>query len=223
MLSVIGDILPLAAVVAANPINVIFMVLMLLSPHGKGTSASYLAGWIFGLVALMSVVIVVGVLLVGGDGSASRPTFVVLELALGVGLLYLAWLKWRKRPAKGETAELPSWMSAVDSMSVSRSFGMGVMLAAVNPKNIMLLASAGLMIAAADLKTAGVVITVVVFVALSTLSIGGPFIAYRVAPERVDRPLREVRDWLVGNSAAIIAALLLLIGINIIGKAIGAI
>jgi threonine/homoserine/homoserine lactone efflux protein len=222
MLSVIGDILPLAAVVAANPINVIFMVLMLLSPGGKRTSASYLAGWTVGLVALMSVVILVGALLVGGDGDASRPTFVGLETALGLGLLYLAWRKWRGRPAKGETAELPAWMGAVDTMSVPRSFGMGLMLAVANPKNIMLVASAGLMIAAADLRTASVVITVIVFVVLSTLPIGGPFVAYRVAPERVDRPLQEVRDWLVGNSAAILAALLFVIGLNIIGKAIGA-
>jgi threonine/homoserine/homoserine lactone efflux protein len=222
MLSVIGDILPLVAVVAANPINIIFMVLMLLSPDGKRISSSYLAGWTVGLVALMSIVILLGALLVGGDGDASRPTFVVLEVAIGIGLMYLAWRKWRARPAKGETVELPSWMGAVDSMSETRAFGTGLMLAAVNPKNIMLVASAGLMIAAADLRTSGVIVTSVVFVVLSTLSIGGPYVAYRVSPERVEQPLREVRDWLVENSATIIAALLFLIAVNIIGNAIGA-
>jgi threonine/homoserine/homoserine lactone efflux protein len=113
-------------------------------------------------------------------------------------------------------------MGAVDSMSVPRSFGMGLMLAVANPKNIMLVASAGLMIAAADLRTAGVLVTVIVFVVLATLSIGGPYFAHRVSPEGVERPLRQARDWLVGNSAAILATLLLVIGVKIIGKAIGA-
>lgn len=222
MLSVIGDILPMAAVIAANPIIVVVMVLMLLSPGGVRTSAAYLSGWLAGLTALVGLVYLVSRLLVGEDGAGGLPTFVLIESAIGMALIYLGWKKFKGRPARGEIAELPSWMAAVSSMSPARSFGLGVMLATMNPKNIMLVASATVIMAASDLDTPGVAGVVVIFVAVATLSIGGPFVAALVAFDRVAPSLREVREWLVQNSATILAVLLFVIGVNILGKALGA-
>lgn len=220
MLRVIGDILPIAAVIAANPGIVVVMVLMLLSPSGKGASTGYLAGWLLGIGVLVSLVVTLASLL-AEDGGNDLPTFALLEILIGAGLIVLGWTQWQGRRREGESATLPSWMSAVDAMTAPRAFGLGLMLAAANPKNIALVVSAALMIAAADIATGAVVLSILVFTVVASASIGGPFIAYRVSPARVDQPLRDAREWLVQNNATIMATLLVVIGMVVIGNGIG--
>ena len=67
----------------------------------------------------------------------------MIQLLLGAGLLFLALRQWRSRPAPGEQAALPKWMSAIDTMTAGKGFGLGFLLAAVNPKNLLMGAGAG--------------------------------------------------------------------------------
>ena len=64
------------------------------------------------------------------------------NIALGVVLLALARRNWRKRPAPGEEAAMPKWLATVESVSPVKALGLGVALAAVNPKNLILTAGA---------------------------------------------------------------------------------
>ena len=86
-----------------------------------------------------------------GDADASTPIRGVIQILLGAGLLLLALRQWRSRPKPGEDAVLPKWMSAIDTMNAGRGFGLGFLLAAVNPKNLLLGAGAGVAIGGAGL------------------------------------------------------------------------
>jgi threonine/homoserine/homoserine lactone efflux protein len=45
--------------------------------------------------------------------------------------------QWRDRPAAGEEPDMPAWMSSIDEFTAAIAVGMGVLLSAVNPKNLV--------------------------------------------------------------------------------------
>ena len=87
----------------------------------------------------------------------------MIQLLLGAGLLFLALRQWRSRPAPGEQAALPKWMSAIDTMTAGKGFGLGFLLAAVNPKNLLMGAAAGLAIGGAGLDVGADIVAILVF------------------------------------------------------------
>ena len=217
---VIGDILPLAVGVAISPIPIIAAILMLLSPKAKGTSVGFLLGWVVGIVVAVTVFTLLSSVLPESDGDTSKPVKGVIQLLLGAGLLLLALRQWRSRPAPGEQAALPKWMSAIDTMTAAKGFGLGFLLAAVNPKNLLMGAAAGLVIGGADLDLGANVVAILIFTVIAACSVAIPVIAYLVAAQRMAGPLESLRTWLVHNNAAVMAVLLLVIGVVLIGKGI---
>ena len=124
------------------------------------------------------------------------------------------------RPAEGEQAAMPKWMSAVDSMTAGRALGLGFLLSAVNPKNLLMAISAGVIIGGSNLGLGDTAIVIVVFVVIAGCSVLIPVIANLIAAARMAGPLDSLRGWLVDNNATIMAVLLLVIGVSVIGKGI---
>ena len=85
------------------------------------------------------------------DGEPSTTTGVVKGL-LGVMLLVAGWAAWRKRPGPNETAEAPKWVDMIDGFGIGKWFGMGFLLSALNPKNLLLVAAATATISVAGLS-----------------------------------------------------------------------
>ncbi len=217
--TVVGAILPLAIAIAISPIPIIAAILMLLAPKAKGTSVGFLLGWVVGILVAVTVFTLLSSVLPGGSDESS-PVHGVIQLVLGAALLILALRQWRSRPKPGEEAALPKWMSAIDSMSAGKGFGLGFLLAAVNPKNLLLGASAGVTIGSAGLPVGEAAVVIAVFTVIAAASVAIPVIAYLVASERMAGPLESLRAWLVHNNAAVMAVLLLVIGFVLIGKGI---
>lgn len=218
---VIGDILPLALGVAISPIPIIAAILMLLSPKAKGTSVGFLIGWLLGIVVAVVVFTLLAAVIPEQGADDSKPIGGTLKILLGVGLLVLAVRQWRSRPGPGEEASLPKWMAAIDTMTAGRGFVLGFLLSAVNPKNLLMAASAGLIIGTAGLSVAEVTLAIVVFVLIAGCSVALPVVAYLLASKRMAAPLESLRVWLVHNNATVMAVLLLVIGVVVIGKGLG--
>jgi threonine/homoserine/homoserine lactone efflux protein len=220
LVGVIGEILPLAVGIAISPIPIIAAILMLLSPRAKVTSVGFLLGWLAGIVIAIVLFTLLSSVLPQRDASGSSPVHGVIKIILGALLLFLAVKQWRGRPAEGEQAAMPKWMSAIDSMTAAKSLGLGFLLSAVNPKNLLLAISAGLIIGGANLSLGDTTVVIVVFALLAGCTVLVPVIGYLVASARVAGPLDSLRGWLVDNNATIMAVLLLVIGLTVIGKGI---
>ncbi|GLI27405.1 membrane protein [Agromyces rhizosphaerae] len=218
--AVIGSILPLAVGIAISPIPIVAAILMLLSPRAKGTSIGFLAGWIVGISLATTVFTLLSAALPERDEDASRPVTAVVQLVLGLGLLVVALRQWRGRPADGEEPDLPKWMGAIDTMTAVRGLGLGVLLSAVNPKNLLLAAGGGVEIGGAGLDVGAVVVCVVVFTALAASTVAVPVVGYLVASAAMTEPLGRLREWLVQHNASIMAVLLLVLGVVLIGKGV---
>ena len=218
---VIGEILPLALGVAVSPIPVIAAILMLLSPRARGTSIGFLVGWVTGIVVAVTAFTLLSSFLPEEDTDASKPVKGIIRLVLGGLLLLLAWRQWRGRPRGDAATVLPTWMSAIASLTPVKGAGLGFLLSALNPKNLIMSAGAGVAIGGGAPETGQMVATILVFTVIAASSVGIPVIAYLVASDRMAEPLEALRGWLVRENAVVMAVLLLIIGVAIIGKGIG--
>jgi len=217
--AVIGEILPLAVGIAISPIPIIAVILMLLSPRAKGASVGFMIGWVAGIIVAVVVFTLLSSVIPQNAGRPSK-TSGIIKIIFGALLLFLALRQWRGRPAKGEQAVMPKWMSAIDSMTAGKAMGLGFLLSAVNPKNLILAVSAGLIIGGAGLTLGQAAVAIAIFVVLAACTVIIPVIGYLIASARLAGPLDRLRGWLVENNATIMAVLLLVIGVVLIGKGI---
>lgn len=219
MSQVIGEILPLAVGVAISPIPIIAAILMLLSPKARATSVGFMIGWLAGIVVAVLVFIALSSVIAQSDDGSST-TAGVITIILGGLLVLLAVRQWRSRPTAGDEPEMPSWMAAIDSLTAAKGLGLGFLLAAVNPKNLLLAASAGVIIGSAGLSGSSLVVVVAIFTLIAGCTVLIPVIGYLIASDKLAGPLDSLRGWLVHNNATVMAVLLLVIGVNVIGKGI---
>lgn len=221
MNTVIGEILPLAVAVAISPVPIIATILMLMSPRAKAMGFSFLGGWVLGIVVAVTAFTLLAGIIPEPSSGESQPIVGVIQLVLGAALLFMSVRQWRGRPHSSEDAELPKWMSAIDTMKPSAALGLAFLLSAVNPKNLLLAVAAGTAIGRSELEVSATVVVVAVFVVIAAISVAVPVVGYSVAPQKAEAMLGRVREWLTMNNATIMAVLMLVIGAQLLGKGIG--
>ena len=219
--AVIGDLLPLAVGIAISPVPIITVILMLLSDKAVAASTGFLLGWVAGVVAVTVVVLaLVGQAVDTAEGEPSTLSS-LLNLVFGALLILLGVRQWRGRPEAGEAVAMPKWMGAIESVGFGRALGLGFLLSALNPKNLLLCLGAGTAIGAAHLPTGQVAVATAVFTVLASSTVAVPVAGYLAARDRMVGPLNRMRTWLTDNSTAMMAVLLLVIGTALLGKGIG--
>lgn len=218
---VIGEFLPLAVGVAISPIPIIAVILMLFTGRARANSLAFLVGWIVGIVGALTILIGVATSQNLSTGGGPSDTAAWVELILGLLLMVGAAGQWRKRPKTGEEAHMPGWMSKIDTLKPGAALGLGIALSALNPKNLLLMAGAAVSIAKADLNSTDTVIVVVVFMLIGACTVAIPTLGYLFLGAKVQPTLDEAKAWLSANNAAVMAVLLLVIGVTLLGKGIG--
>jgi threonine/homoserine/homoserine lactone efflux protein len=113
-------------------------------------------------------------------------------------------------------------MGAIDSMDAAKGTGLGFLLSAVNPKNLVMSIGAGVVIGSAELSGGEAAVAIGLFTVVAAGSVAVPVVAYLVAAERLTGPLEELHGWLLKENAMIMTVLLLVIAVSMIGKGIGA-
>ena len=220
LVQAIGDLLPSAVGVALSPVPIVAVVLMLGTPQARRNGPAFAVGWVVGLVAVSTIVLLVA----GGaddPDSGASDTVDVVELLFGLLLLALAVKSWRGRPEPGTAAALPGWMAAVDRFTPMRSFAVGATLSGVNPKNLALTLAASAAIAQFGVSAGGDAVAVAVFVTLGSLTVAGPVIAYLILGERITPALDRAKTFMAANNAVIMAVVCLVLAAKLIGDGLG--
>lgn len=221
MLDALGDALPLAAAIALSPLAVASVVLMLLSPNAKAATLSFLLGFAGAIAAVASIAYLVAVLLPhdADDRSISAP---FLLIGLGLVAIVLAVRQWRSRPSAAEDGdetrvpEGPGWMAKIDGRTPAKAAALGAVIGGLKPKNLLLSIGVGVTLEAADATVGEATITLAAVVLLGSLPVIIPVIAAFVAGDRMREPLDRLRAWLIDHNAAMVGAILLLIGVVLI-------
>ncbi|GAA1729831.1 GAP family protein [Microcella frigidaquae] len=222
MLDALTDALPLAAAIALSPLAVASVVLMLLTPNAKAATLSFLLGFAGAVAAVATIAYVVAALLPhdADDRSLSAP-FVLI--GLGIVAVVLAVRQWRARPTTADDGaaavpEVPGWMAKIDGMTPGKAAALGAFIGGLKPKNLLLSIGVGVTLEAADATVGEAAIALALVVLLGALPVIIPVIVSFVAGDRIRGPLDRLRAWLIAHNAAMVGAILLLIGVVLISK-----
>ena len=115
---------------------------------------------------------------------------------------------------------MPGWMAAIDTITPAKALGLGVLLVVPNPKNTVLTATAGMSIGGTGLTVAEEALVIAVFTLVAASSVAAPAVAFLASGERLRRPLDALRDWLVRNNAAVVAAVMFGVGVSMVSDGI---
>lgn len=213
---ILGELLPVAVAVALSPIPIIAIVVVLGSERARANGAAFAAGWVIGLGALASAVFA----LAPGDPTDPPLWLSLGRIALGLACLGLAARRWRGRPRAGEPSEMPGWMATLDRVHPRRAFGLGVTLAAANPKNLALTVKAASAVAGLALAPGDRRLAVAVYVVLGSVTVVGAVLAHALGGRRAEAGLASLKGFMVANNDVIVMVILLLIGASILGDGI---
>jgi hypothetical protein len=221
MRQAITDVLPYAVGLAIIPIPIIAVILMLFSSRARVNAPAFLIGWLISLSAIVAVVYAISNASNTSTDSSASDTSSTIQIVLGVVLLVLAVRKWRHRPAPGEEEPMPKWMSALESFTPVKAFGLAVVLCALNPKNLILAVGAAALVGQGTYSTTDAVVALVVFVVLSSLTIAIPVVYALVGGDRARHTLDGWKTWLAVHNAAVMTVLLLVFGVILVAKGTG--
>jgi threonine/homoserine/homoserine lactone efflux protein len=156
-------------------------------------------------------------------GTSSGPSTGVswLKVALGVLLVLVGVRDWRHRPKGGHAPALPKWLTMVEAIGPAKAGGLGIVLSAVNPKNLLLLVAAGVSIAQATSSGGAEVASIVIFTVIGASTVALPVVLNAFIGHRAQQTLDDMNNWLKANNTTVMAVLFLVIGSVLIGKGIG--
>ncbi len=213
----VAAVLPFAIGVAISPVPIIAVILMLFSSRATVNGPMFLLGWAVALAVVSGVAF-----LAGGAASESTTTTAVSWSQVLVGALFvlLAVRTWSRRAPAGEEPDPPAWMAGIDDFSPVRALALALLLAGLNPKNLLLAAGAGASVAGLALSTSQAVVSLAVFVVIASLTIAVPVTYHLVGGAAARTRLDAVKEWLALHNDAVMAVLFLVLGVNLVSKGI---
>ncbi len=217
-ISVLTKLIPLGLVIALSPITVIPAVLVLHAPRPRPAGLALLAGWVLGLAALTAAFVGASDLL-GGLHQTPPRWASWLRVVLGSALIAFGVFTWLTRH---RDRKAPGWLRSFSKLTPVRAGVTGAVLTAVRPEVLILCAAAGLAIGTGRLSVAAALIDGAVFVIVSASTIAIPILGYVGAGDRLDDALERLKDWMEENHGAMMAVILVVIGLIVVYNGIHA-
>lgn len=212
--------LPMALAIAFFPVPIIAMVIVLTSERARTSGTAFALGWLSGLIVLGGLVLTLADAADASDDGGPATWVSWTKIGLAAALLLLAWKQIRGAGTGTGGKEMPGWMSRMDSMRPAGAYGLGAALAAVNPKNVLLVVAGATEIAQAGLPAGHQVAAYGVFVVVATLGIGIPWVISLTSGSRSDAVLGSLKDWMTRHMAIIVAVLCTLIAAKLLWEGV---
>jgi Sap, sulfolipid-1-addressing protein len=210
--SLLTTLIPLALVIALSPLSVIPAVLVLQAPRPRPTGLAFLGSWLLGLAALTAIFVASSGALEGLHNKP--PTWASwLRVVLGLALIAFGIYRWLTR--HGHT-ESPKWMRSFATLTPRRAVITGLVLVVVRLEVLIMCALAGLAIGSSGLGMAANWILAAIFVAVAASTVAVPILAYAGAGDRLDDSMARLKDWMERNNGAMLAVILVLIGLMVL-------
>jgi hypothetical protein len=210
--SLLTTLIPLALVVAVSPLSIIPAVLVLQTPRPTPTGLTFLGGWVLGLTALTAAFVASSDLL--GDLHKKPPAWASwLRVGLGLALIAYGIYEWLSRHRHTES---PKWMRSFATLTPVRAGITALVLVVIRVEVLTMCALAGLNIGGSGLGDAAKWMLAAIFVVVAASTVAIPILAYAAAGHRLDDPMTRLKDWMEKNHAALLAAVLVLIGLMVL-------
>ncbi len=211
MAAVLVQLLPLILGAVLAPIWIIIVLLLLASPQGLLKATAFvlgmtliraLQGLIFGYVFGASPDN-------APDSGGSSPIVSTLLLVVGILLLIMAYLKWRKADDPDEPP--PKWMQSFESISPLHALGLGALFVGIGVKLWVFTLSALSIISGAELGRSAGVLAYLIYMVLAQGALIAAIVVYAVVPTAAGLLTRAL-DWLTRYNRPISIAVGLIFG-----------
>ncbi|PTT21452.1 hypothetical protein DBR36_03955 [Microbacterium sp. HMWF026] len=214
-MSELTALLPLAVGMAISPLPIVAVVAILLSARGRRAAPAYTATFF----AVTLAAIAAGALTAAGASGASggakgNVVVVVLGALLTVGFATFAVVSWRGRPRHGQPAVAPKWLAAMDSITLGRAAGLGLLMAATNSKNLPLELKGGALIGAAHLPIAATALLCVALAVAGSLTLILPTVLGATGIPRITTALDRLKSEMIEHNAVIMTVLFAILAAN---------
>lgn len=213
MIGLTLQIVPLALGVAASPLPIAAVLVILLGDRARIGGPAFLGWWVLAnAVAIAVTTYFAGRLpepIVGIDLMAEGAFTVIL----GIGLLAVAAISKRSRGRSDDPTIPPRWVRAVSNLSPVGGAFIALSNATTAPKNIALAIAAGLLIARQSGNTAEAIAAAVLYVAAASVSIAVPVALYFLKRESAEKVLARWRDIVTLHAAAAMEIVMGVVGV----------
>jgi hypothetical protein len=210
MLSAFSLSLPIALGVAASPMTILALMLLLMTPRALPNAYSFLAGWFIGLFLVGGLILISP----GLNHYTSGPTPVSGWIRIGLGSLFLLISIFiaRDLPEKGKAKAPPGWMEKLDTYGPKQAVNVGLFLSIMNFKNAAMVASGAVVIAAGGLSPWEEVILLMIFCLIASLGVLFPLVIYLLFRSVVEVVFASIKVWLQKYSTLILMFILVIFG-----------
>lgn len=217
----IGVVLAPGLGAAISPMAIVADLILLTTKAGRSRALMFGLG-VFAATLAFAMVVLIALLTVHVHTSETSAKIAAgVSLILGFLLIWFAVKQWHKRPRPGKQVASPQWMESLDSASGFKAFTLGVALSFMNAKNIPLTIATITAVVHLGAQLWVNIVAAVLFATLGSLGVFIPLIASIFGGTAFEEKLQETKEYLVAHNAVILAVVLLLLGAQTVGKAIG--
>jgi hypothetical protein len=193
---------------------------MLITPKAKANGFAFIVGWLVGVAVAGAIALaILGPTSTSDDGTTATWTY-WLKIVLGLLLVALAVKEWRARPAPDADVAMPKWMGMLDGFTAIKASGLAILLSALNPKNLVFIIGGAAAVSQFDLSVGEQAGAWAVFTIIATIGVAVPMAIYLFMGAKAAETLQSLKEWMARNNTAVMAVLLLIIGIKLVGDAI---
>ncbi len=232
---VLGLVAPVLGILL-SPLAIMALVAELLSRRYRANGIAYLVGWALALIVITGVSVAVFTA-IDFSPRADAPTWAaIVRLVVAVGLILAAVWVYRRggrdleemsgastpQEVADAAPQLPGWLQKVSEFTPARSLALGFGIFAVNPVDASCAIIAGLDIAGAPVSFGAGAAVAVGFVALGIAPIAVPVCFVLTRGDAAAPLLNRLRSWIGGHTNVLNAALVLVIGVLQLQKAVSA-
>lgn len=209
------ELASLALVIAVSPASVVPAILMLHTPRPLAAGWAFAMGWMLSVAATTWLFVEIAGQLPDAGGPPP-PWIRPATMMLAVLLILAGLVTWMRR---GRSARAPVWLRALDSVTAPRALAAAPVLAALNPKVLSACAAAGFSIGSTAQSSLAQWGDVTGFALLASATVIVPVLSYAIWRERMSEPLRRLRVALERHNAAILAVVLVAVGLMLLLQA----
>ena len=201
--------------VAASPVAIGLILLLLTREEAVLIGSSFAVGWVagIGLLAAMAVVLVQSIGVSGRD----PVLLAAAEFAIGAAFL-LAAVGVNRRGSKREPRD--AFVHRVDAVTRFGAAGLGVVFTAANPKILALALGAGLALATNGDSGTSAAEGAAVFTAIGAMAVVVPLAVYVALPSACRPALTDAKNWIACHERPVLTLLSLAIGTTFIVDAV---